>query len=146
MNIHNNSTMGETYTEKIKLKESIMNKWVNIIIKCSQKNMDVYVNGVLSKRLILKNVPYQNYSDVWILHDPVNKTHYNGIKGFLSNLTYYNSAIGNKKIQDIYYAAPNIKIDKKLDKSTDSSQINKEKYLSINWYFNPQQIDITNYA
>ena len=43
-----------------------LHKWVNVIVRVIQHQVDVYINGNLAKRHILKGVPKQNYGDVYV--------------------------------------------------------------------------------
>ena len=60
-------------------------------MRCQNQTIDVYINGVLTKRHILSGVPKQNYSDVHISQN-------GGFGGYLSSLRYFNYAINTNKI------------------------------------------------
>ena len=135
LNTYNLESNSVGFDEVIKIDESVLNKWVNVIIRVNQKEVDVYINGILTKNLKLKNIPYQNYENIQIGDSE------NSLDGYLSNLTYYNTSLGTKSILDVYTEGPSLKIDKNLDKSTQDSALAKNPYLSINWYFNPNKIN-----
>ena len=110
--------------EEIIVKDMPLNKWVNVIIRVSkQSQLDVYVNGVLAKRHVLKSVPKQNYGDVFVSMN-------GGFSGFTSDLRYFDNALGTSRIQSIVDKGPN---EKMLD-GTDMSKT-KPQYLSARWYF-----------
>lgn len=114
----------KTIKEEIIIDDIPLNKWLNIIIKVDNQNiLDVYINGVLTRRHILDSVPKQNYGDVYVSAN-------GGFSGFTSNLKYYAKAISLNEIQNIVYYGPNMKM---IDQNFLSSI---PKYLSLRWYLN----------
>jgi hypothetical protein len=110
--------------EEIIVKDLPLNKWVNVIIRVSkQHQLDVYINGVLAKRHLLKSVPKQNYGDVFASMN-------GGFAGYTSALRYFNSALGTSQIQSIVDQGPN----EKMLNGSDMNQ-SKPQYLSSRWYF-----------
>jgi len=99
-----------------------MNKWVNVIIRCQNNTLDVYVNGTISRSVNLIGVPKQNYGDVFVAMN-------GGFSGYISNLWYYNYALGTAAIQNLYKNGPNTKM-------IGSTGINdRADYLSLRWFF-----------
>jgi hypothetical protein len=96
-------------------------KWVNVILRLKNNIFDVYVNGVISNRLILQNVVKQNYNDVYVSQN-------GGFNGKLSNLRYYGYALNIFEINSIVYSGPNLSVSDKLLKQNNFS------YLSNLWY------------
>ena len=115
----------DSITEEVKVKDIPLNKWVNIIIRINeQKQMDVYINGRLSRRHILASVPRQNYGDVFISMN-------GGFSGNTASLRYYAYPIGTNEINSIINAGPNTKLI-----STGGDAIGSEMdYLSTKWFF-----------
>ena len=109
--------------EEVVIKDLPLNKWVSVIIRVSNQHvLDVYINGVLTKRHQLKSVPKQNYGDVFVSMN-------GGFSGYTSELRYFGNAIGTNKIQSIVDAGPNMKmVGSDMTKS-------KPQYLSSRWYF-----------
>ena len=109
--------------EEIIVEDVPINKWINVIIRCENKNLDVYINGNLIKRYKLYSVPKQNYGDVYVSMN-------GGFSGYLSNLRYYNEGIGLREIQSIVADGPNLDI-------SDESDIKNSNppYLSLKWIF-----------
>jgi len=103
-----------------------VNKWFNVVIRLINTTMDVYINGRLTKRVPLGNVPNQNYDDVFICQN-------GGFNGYISDLKYYNSAIGTSEINAIVSNGPNTSINSSTLKN------NIPPYLSISWYDNQTQ-------
>lgn len=96
-------------------------KWVNVILRLKNSVFDVYVNGVISNRLLLQNVVKQNYNDVYVCQN-------GGFNGKLSNLRYYGYALNVFEINSIVYGGPNLTVS---DKILNQSNFN---YLSNLWY------------
>jgi hypothetical protein len=111
-------------TETVDIKNIPNRKWVNVIITCRNHHLDVYINGTIAKRYILNGVPKQNYGDVFVAMN-------GGFTGKISNLWYYNYAIGTKEVNDINGAGANTNV-------ASTSSINNAtvpKYTPLSYYF-----------
>jgi hypothetical protein len=109
-----------TISEYIDVKNlPIKDVWVNIMIRLQNKIMDIYVNGVITKRLVFNNVPVQNYDDVWVCQN-------GGFNGKISNLRYFNHALNVFEINSIVSSGPN------LYETTGPYFV--QNYLSNSWY------------
>ena len=108
--------------EKVTIDDIPLNKWVCVQIRVSNNQLDTYINGKLAKRLIMKGVPRQNYGDLYVAMN-------GGFSGYISDLRYFNSALGTAQIQGIVDKGPNLTMTGK--NITD----NKPKYLSLRWFF-----------
>lgn len=108
--------------EKVIIKDIPIQKWVCCTIRVQGKIVDIYINGMLSKRVTLISVPKQNYYDTYIGDT-------NGFRGYISSLRYYGYAIGYNEIQALFASGPSLQMleSDAMPTSTD--------YLSINWYF-----------
>ncbi len=109
--------------EEIVIRDVPLNKWVNIIIKVEDKKMNVYVNGVIARSMKLVGVPKQNYGDVFVGMN-------GGFSGYISNLWYYDYALGVGEIQSIASNGPSLNFAGKT--ATDQKDMD---YLSLRWYF-----------
>ena len=89
--------------EEIMIPDIPMNKWVNVIIRCQNKTMDVFINGTITRSLELMGVPKQNYGNVYVGMN-------GGFDGYISNLWYYNYALGTLAIQNLVKGGPNTKM------------------------------------
>ena len=109
--------------QEITIPNIPLNKWINVMIRCQNNKLNVYINGTITRSIELVGVPKQNYGDVFVSMN-------GGYDGFLSNLWYYNYALGTAKINQITNAGPNTKI-------VGSNGIDNKmsKYLSLRWYF-----------
>lgn len=109
--------------EIIEVKDIPIEKWVNIIFTLNNKTVNIYINGILKKSHVLKNVPRQNYYDTFIGDNK-------GFGGYISNLRYYDYSIKDIDIQKIMIHGPNLN-DKKNEKI-----IYDAPFLSMSWYYN----------
>lgn len=110
--------------EEIEIPDVPLNKWFNVIIRCQNKELDVYINGTIARSLNLLGVPKQNYGDVYVAMN-------GGFNGYISNLWYYNYALSTSAIQNIMYKGPNTK----MINSSSSTADNTYNYLSLRWFF-----------
>lgn len=109
--------------EEIQINDIPLNKWVNVIIRCKNTTLDVYINGTIARSVNLVGVPKQNYGDVYVAMN-------GGFDGYISNLWYYNYALGTAAIQRIASNGPNTKLvggNGLTDKMYN--------YLSLRWFF-----------
>ena len=85
--------------EVIEVENIPIQKWVICTIRVQNKTVDVYLNGIPTKRVNMKNIPKQNYGNIHV------GGHSDGFNGYISSLRYFDHAIGNGKIQDILQSA-----------------------------------------
>lgn len=113
----------DVINEKILIPDVPLNKWINVIIRCENTTLDIYINGLITKSHILHGVPKQNYGDVYVAMN-------GGFSGYISNLWYYNYALGVGAIQNIAKNGPNTNM-----KGANGMNIKNANYLSLRWYF-----------
>ena len=116
-----------TINEEIIIQDVPLNKWVNVIIRCQNTTLDVYINGIISRSLQLNGVPKQNYGDVFVAMN-------GGFAGYISNLWYYNYALGVSDIHKLFVKGPNTKMLNSSSASAMNAKLNN--YLSLRWFFN----------
>ena len=109
--------------EELLIPDIPLNKWVNVIIRCQNTTLDVYINGTIARSINLVGVPKQNYGDVYVAMN-------GGFDGYISNLWYYNYALGTVAIQQLASKGPNTKM---IGSSGISD--NMFDYLSLRWFF-----------
>ena len=109
--------------EEVVIPDIPMNKWVNVIIRCQNTTLDVYINGTITRSVHLVGVPKQNYGDVYVAMN-------GGFDGNISNLWYYNYALGTTAIQNIIKNGPNTKMI-----GSGGMILKNPNYLSIRWFF-----------
>jgi len=111
--------------EEITIPDIPLNKWVNVIIRCQSTTLDIYINGTIARSLNLIGVPKQNYGDVYVAMN-------GGFGGYLSNLWYYNYALGTAAIQNLVSKGPNTKM---IGGSAGSFTNPASNYLALRWFF-----------
>jgi hypothetical protein len=109
--------------EKVFIPNIPIKKWVNVILRTNSNNLDIFINGVLTRRHVFQSVPKQNFGDVFISMN-------GGFGGSTSSLRYFNYAIGTSKIQSILSDGPNLKVSS----SVGLSNTKPPGYLSMRWY------------
>jgi hypothetical protein len=124
LNTFKPSQSNNQFAESITIENVPMQKWVCTTIRVQQTTVDIYINGVMTQRKKLNNLPLQNYYDVMI-GDSLN-----GFTGSISSLRYFNKAINYDEIQSLFGEGPNLK-------SLESNGIspNGVDYISMNWYY-----------
>ena len=110
--------------EEIVIPDIPINKWFNVIIRCKNTTLDVYANGTIVRSVNLIGVPKQNYGDVYVGMN-------GGFDGNISNLWYYDYALGTSEIQKIMNGGPNTTLVGSSGGMTDKLT----NYLSLRWYF-----------
>jgi hypothetical protein len=113
----------DVINEEILIPDIPLNKWVNVIIRCQNTTLDIYINGTIARSINLLGVPKQNYGDVYVAMN-------GGFDGYISNLWYYNYALGTSAIQNLVGGGPNTKMI-----GSDSINIPVYNYLSLRWFF-----------
>lgn len=114
----------QVINEEIVIPDIPLNKWVNVIIRCENTTLDVYINGTITRSITLMGVPKQNYGDVYVAMN-------GGFPGNISNLWYYNYALGTAAIQNLIFRGPNTV----LVGGGSNTLNNKYNYLSLRWFF-----------
>ena len=107
--------------EIIDISNIPIKKWFHLAVRCQNKYLDVYINGIVVFRTNLNNVPLQNYNNVEVCGN-------GGYNGKLSNLIYYNRALNIVDINGIVANGPNTKNAVPGDGNYGSN------YLSTLWY------------
>ena len=115
----------EVINEEITISDIPLNKWVNVIIRCRNTTLDVYINGTITKSIQLMGVPKQNYGDVYVGMN-------GGFSGYVSNLWYYNYSLGTTAIQNLVRSGPNTKMQ---NSNTSALNLQNPDYLSLRWFF-----------
>jgi len=109
--------------EEILIDNIPLNKWVNVIIRCQNNTIDVYINGSIIKSHNLHGVPKQNYGDVFVAPN-------GGFSGYISNLWYYDYGLGTSEISKLVNKGPNTTMT-----GSNGINIKKADYLSLRWFF-----------
>lgn len=123
LNTFQPSASENEFAESILIKNIPIQKWVNCNIRVQNTTVDIYINGVMTQRKILNNLPRQNYYDTYVGED-------NGFQGNISSLRYYDYALRYDEIQSIFGKGPN------LTKIDDTPVKPGNDYISTTWYYN----------
>jgi hypothetical protein len=118
--------MMNTYNEinkEILIPDIPINKWFNVIIRCKNTTLDIYANGTIVRSINLVGVPKQNYWDVYVGMN-------GGFDGNVSNLWYYNYALGTAAIQKLVSDGPNTTMI-----GSNGMNDKNHNYLSLRWFF-----------
>ena len=108
--------------ERITIENIPMNKWYNVTIRVESQNVDIYVNGTIVNRHILKDVVRQNYDKVYMSMN-------GGFSGYTSDLWYYDYALSTSELQALVDKGPNMTL------LGDSMMDGVPKYFSLSWFF-----------
>lgn len=111
--------------EKILISDIPVKKWVNVMIRCENNVIDVYINGTIVKSHRLHGVPKQNYGNVYVGAD-------GGFSGYVSNLSYFNKALGIYEINNIVSKGPNTIM---IGANGSAMELKNTDYLSLRWFF-----------
>lgn len=122
--IINMDTISGTGTTTITVPAIPHNKWLNVIIRCKNKLMDVYINGQIAVSQSLSDIPKQNYGNVYVCND-------GGFKGSLSNLWYYDHALTINEIQTLMTNSVNLQMQTPSTISNTGTD-----YMGFGWYTN----------
>lgn len=114
--------------EEIVIEDIPLNKWICVVIRIENHNLDVYINGVIVKRHKLASVPKQNYGDVFASMN-------GGYNGFTADLKYWNYALNVREIQKLVDSGPNMEMK-------ENTMIESEpRYFSLRWFFQNPEMD-----
>lgn len=107
--------------EEIIVPDIPIEKWINIMIRCKNKTIDIYVNGVVVKRHLCTGIPEQNYGQV---------NYGSTIAGWISNLWYWPEMLTSTEIRNIVSKGPNTTM---ITKGNNLDQ--DPRYFSLRWFF-----------
>ena len=115
-------TFNNANASDINIESIPHNKWLNVLIRCKQTLVDVYINGQVAKSTILPSTPKQNYGNVYIAES-------GGFVGNISNLFYYKHALSINEIQKLLEDSVNT-----ITNAADGINAKKTDYLGFKWY------------
>ena len=120
--VYMDTLTGPSSNETITVDNIPHNKWLNVIIRCKNRVIDVYVNGQIAKSQVLSGVPKQNYGSVYVFKDQQ-------FTGYLSDLLYYKHALTINEINSLMTKSVNLKM-----LSPDSVDVTGTNYLGFKWF------------
>lgn len=128
---HDNSCIGEEcYLEKYDINNIPYKKWFHFTLVVINNKLDLYINGFLKKRFVLKGLPRQNVGDLYI-------NQFGGFKGFVSRLRYFNYSLPIWKIEQLVKRGPSKNFGPRIEKAV-------PPYLSFNWWTRKFGLPTTN--
>lgn len=118
-------TIGGSTPDIIDIPNLPQKKWVHVAVRLQNTVVDVYVNGVIATRTVLRSAPKQNYYDVHVCPN-------GGFSGSLSDLRYFSSALTVFGVNNIVTFGPNTSSS---SLTTDAKAVGGNyTYLSNMWY------------
>ena len=99
-------------------------EWVNVCIGCMDRNIDIYINGIIASSTRLSGIPKQNNGDIYVAYNK-------GFQGKISTLKYFPRKLNITDIMHLYNKGP---IQKLVSPPPLSSGKNASDYLSFGWY------------
>jgi hypothetical protein len=110
-------------TDTIIINNIPHNKWLNVVIRCKNTLLDVYINGQIANSKTLSGVPKQNYGNVYASSS-------SGFAGSMSNLWYYKHALTINEIQALMKHSVNLE----LTNASGTVNSTKTDYLGFSWF------------
>ena len=116
------------------------NKWFHVAIRVENLMMDIYINGVVTQRLVFENTPKQNFNDIYLGQN-------GGFFGNISNLQYFSRALNVFDINSIVYWGPNTSSPyiAGSNNTSNNGKLTDYNYISSNWYFSKMGPDLVKY-
>ena len=119
-----NTVSSDKVNEVVDVSNIPIKKWVNVILRLQNTTFDVYVNGIIFKRIVLQYVPKQNYDDIFVCQN-------GGFSGKLADLRYFSRALNIFEINSIVSSGPNTSTSLL---TADQTTKGNYSYLSNLWY------------
>jgi hypothetical protein len=107
--------------ESIVIRDIPLEKWINVVVVLKGQVLDVYVNGTIAGRHILKGVPMQSYG-------PLNMSLNGGFTGKMSTTQYFAYALSPVQIANVASVSPS------LVEASGGIENPFPPYLSLRWY------------
>jgi hypothetical protein len=80
--------------QRVEVPNIPLRKWFHVALRLENKYLDVYINGTVTTRMVLLDVPKQNYFNVMVCQN-------GGFNGSYSDLRYFDSALSVFEINNI---------------------------------------------
>tara|TARA_B100000989_G_C19529302_1_gene468743 strand:+ start:3566 stop:4294 length:729 start_codon:yes stop_codon:yes gene_type:complete len=108
--------LGVNSRYNINLRDFKYQIWQNVIIVVNNKQVDVYLNGKLTKSILLPNIPWISNDNLYIGQAG------NNFFGHVALVEYVNDALSTNKVEELY------------DKNKNSSELEKELITYSEYY------------
>jgi hypothetical protein len=116
-------SFNQTNATRITVPNIPHNKWLNVLIRCKSKLVDVYINGQVVQSVNLPDTPKQNYGNVYVSNS-------GGFSGSISNLWYFRHALTIIEIQNLLKDSVNLQ----LSTTTGGISLTSTDYLGFKWF------------
>jgi len=91
--IMNTVSATNTY-QRVNVPNIPLRKWFHVALRMENKFLDVYINGTVTTRMVLADVPKQNYFDVQVCQN-------GGFTGSYADLRYFDHALSVFEINNV---------------------------------------------
>jgi len=95
-------------------------KWFHLALVLKDRDFDIYINGLLKKRMQLPSLPRQNFGNL-VLNDK------GGFSGYISKMRYHDYAVSNTEIETAVAYGPSTAMP--------MNTMQQPPYLNSNWWF-----------
>ena len=89
-----NTVSNTNPSQKIEVPNIPLRKWFHVALRLENTYLDVYINGTVTTRMVLADVPKQNYFDVLVCQN-------GGFTGSYADLRYYARALTVFEINNV---------------------------------------------
>ena len=119
-----NTVSSQNPTEYMYVKDMPLRKWFHCAVRLENTLLDVYINGTIAGRIIMQDVPKQNYENVNVCKN-------GGFNGNIADLKYYDRALSVFEINNIVVWGRNTKAS---NAAGTEDATGYPYYLSNLWY------------
>ena len=131
--LHKNTNMIRVFMDTFELNNNYVDiedipvdRWFHLAIKITGNIVSVYINGEIASALKLESVPKQNYGNVFMGSN-------GGFTGFISNIWYYNYALGTVEMMELFNMGPSLILDSTVANAFQSPKSDMPN-LGRQWY------------
>lgn len=109
----------ESPDEQMEIEDIPSAKWFHVSLVLKERELFVYINGLLRNRKLLSSLPRQNFGDLFLSLD-------GGFSGFLSRFRYFDYATSFSEIESEVSRGPSTTVP--------SDSMQKPPYLQAAWW------------
>lgn len=120
-----NTVSNTNASQMVSVPNIPLRKWFHVILRIENTHLDVYINGTVTTRMVLADVPKQNYFDVQVCQN-------GGFTGSFADLRYFDRALTVFEINNIVIWGRNTNSATGAGSTKDATGF--PYYLSNLWY------------
>jgi len=113
------STYADPNSNSVSVPNIPVGKWFHLAITLKEHDVDIYINGLLKKRMVLNSLPKQNFGPL-VLNDN------GGFEGYLSKFRYFDYKVSNSEIEAAVSYGPSLTLP--------ASTMQQPPYLASSWW------------